>query len=71
MAETNTDISGSAFFYLQDLAHRGSTKFIPMFNSFLSDLADSDKKELLQTWLDDRKNARRNSDTTDLVLEKK
>tara|TARA_R110000824_G_scaffold101904_1_gene241948 strand:+ start:2413 stop:2619 length:207 start_codon:yes stop_codon:yes gene_type:complete len=56
MAETTTDISGSVFFYLQDLAHRGSTKFIPMFNSFLSDLDDSDKKELLQTWLDERKN---------------
>ena len=61
MAETTTDISGSVFLYLQDLAHRGSTKFIPMFNSFLSDLADSDKKELLQTWLDERKNQRPNS----------
>ena len=50
-------------FYLEELAHKGSEKFIPVFHSFRNelDLSDHEQRNLLQTWVDER---RINADTS-------
>ena len=42
--------------YLEELAHKGSEKFIPLFHSFRNelDLSDNEQTYLLQTWIDER-----------------
>ena len=42
--------------YLEELAHKGSEKFIPLFHSFRNelDLSDNEQTNLLQTWIDER-----------------
>ena len=49
--------------YLEELAHKGSEKFIPLFHSFRNelDLSDNEQTNLLQTWIDER---RINADTS-------
>ena len=49
--------------YLEELAHKGSEKFIPLFHSFRNelDLSDNEQSQLLQTWVDER---RINADTS-------
>ena len=49
--------------YLEELAHKGSKKFIPLFHSFRNelDLSDNEQTNLLQTWIDER---RINADTS-------
>jgi len=43
--------------YLQELAHKGSEKFIPVFHSFRKklDLSDNEQSQLFQTWVDERR----------------
>jgi len=54
---------GLTFLYLQELAHKGSDKFIPLFHSFGRelDLSDNQQSQLLQSWIDER---RINADTS-------
>ena len=49
--------------YLEELAHKGSEKFIPLFHSFRNelDLSENEQTNLLQTWIDER---RINADTS-------
>ena len=49
--------------YLEELAHKGSEKFIPLFHSFRNelDLSDNEQTNLLQTWIGER---RINADTS-------